>query len=105
MCSGMNPCAVARKPTRFRTETEGLVAVVVVSGGTPAVPIVPASGGAAIVRVTLEGERELAGGTICVASKGEQHCNTKQRNAPQFVPSVWEASAKKKKTIEYTDII
>ena len=55
------------------------VAVVVLRGSTPAVAIVAALGGAAVINGPLEGEGELAGRAVGIAPQGEQHCRNKSR--------------------------
>ena len=56
------------------------VAVVVLRGPTPAVPVVAALCGAAVINRPLEREGELAGRTVGVAPQGKQHCgNTFRR--------------------------
>lgn len=64
-------------PTSLRAEPEGLVAVIVFSGGTPAVTIIPARSGAAVILLSLEVEGEFTGSALRVAAQGEEHCKTK----------------------------
>ena len=63
-------------PTSLRAESEGLVAVIVFSGGTPAVTIIPARSGAAVILLSLEVEGEFTGSPLRVAAQGEEHCKT-----------------------------
>lgn len=63
-----------RRHTGLRAEAVALVAVVVVSGATPAVAVITTHGGAAVVLLPLESEGELAGGPVAVAAQGEEHC-------------------------------
>ena len=50
------------------------VAVVVLCGSTPAVPVVAALRGAAVINRPLEREGELAGRAVGITPQGEQHC-------------------------------
>lgn len=58
-------------PTSFRAEPEGFVSVIALSGGTPAVSIIPARRGASVILLSLKGEGEFARSTLCVATQGE----------------------------------
>lgn len=62
--------------TCLRTESIRLVTVIIFSGGTPTVPIIPAWGGATIIFISLESEWELTRCSICISTQCEQDCNT-----------------------------
>lgn len=58
-------------PTSFRAEPIGCVTVIVVSGGTPSVTIVPALSGASVILLSLKGEGEFTWSAISVSTQGE----------------------------------
>lgn len=61
-------------PTSFRAEAIGFVPVVVLSSGTPAVAIISALSGAAVILITLKGEGEFTWRALCVSTQREQYC-------------------------------
>lgn len=72
-----------KKPplTGFRAEAIGFVLVIILSCCTPAIAVISARGGAAVILLTLEGEGEFTWGAIGVSTQGEEHCNAKvERN-------------------------
>lgn len=63
-------------PTSFWAEPEGFVLVIVLSGGTPAVTIIPAGSGAFLILLSQEDEGEFTCSALCVSTNGEQYCKT-----------------------------
>lgn len=63
--------------TSFRAEAIGCVPVVVLSCGAPAVTIISALSGAAVILFPLKGEGEFTRSPISIPSQGEQHCEGK----------------------------
>lgn len=64
--------------TGFGTEAEGFVRVVVLGRGAPAVAIVPASCGTAVILLSLKGEWEFTCSPLGVTPQGEEHCKKKR---------------------------
>lgn len=68
-----------KTPTSFRAKAIGLVTVIVLSGGTPAVSIIPALRGAAVVAFSLKAEGEFTRRALSVTTKGEKYCKNRKK--------------------------
>lgn len=71
-CFGSHTC--------FRTEAEAFVHIVVLSSGAPAVAIVPAGRGAAVISLSLKGEGEFTRCPLSVTTQGEENCEKMSEN-------------------------
>lgn len=67
------------RPTRFRAEAVGLVPVIVVSGGTPAISIIPTLSGAAVIAFPLKVEGEFTRRAVSVTTKGKEYCKKQKQ--------------------------
>lgn len=64
-------------PTSFRAEPVAFVTVIVLSSGTPAVTIISALSGAAVILLTLKGEGKFTWRAVSVSTQREQYCRKK----------------------------
>lgn len=70
--------------TSFGTEAEAFVHVVVLGCGAPAVAVVPASCGAPVILLSLEGEWEFTRGPFSITPQGKEHCKKKKKKIDKY---------------------